>query len=92
MPSAFPPVGLIPDTLRLVRSSGSVCLLIAPVWPSQHWWPSLLAMERGRLTLGSVHDICAPGPAGQTNPLPGWSDVAHTFYAAFLLDGAAVDD
>lgn len=85
---AFPPVALIPDTLRLVTTSRSVCVLVAPVWPSQHWWPVLLSLERGRLTLGSVHEICTPGPAGHSTPLPGWKDSADTVFAAFFLDGS----
>lgn len=89
---AFPPVALIPDVLRLIRSSRSVCVLIAPVWPSQHWWPSLLAVQQGQLTLGSVHDICDPGPAGHSNPIPGWVDNVVTSYAAFLLDGTRAQD
>lgn len=39
---AFPPVPLILDVLRIVRASHCKCVLVAPVWPSQFWWPELL--------------------------------------------------
>lgn len=87
---AFPPVPLISDVLAKVRSSRCKCVLVAPVWPSQVWWPVLLELCEGRLGLGSVHDICLPNRHGAATPLAGWNPDADTSFAAFLLNGERV--
>lgn len=41
---AFPPFALIGSCLQKIRKEGSTVVLIAPVWPSQSWYPWLLEM------------------------------------------------
>lgn len=86
---AFPPVPLVSDVLSIVRTSRCKCVLVAPVWPSQAWWPLLLELCETQLPLGSVHDICLPNASGAA-PLAGWNPDVDTPFAAFLLDGARV--
>ena len=86
---AFPPAPLIAEVLRIVRASRCKCALVAPVWPSQVWWPLLLELSTARLGLGSVHDLCLPNSRGAV-PLPGWAADVDTRFAAFFLDGARV--
>ena len=38
----FPPFSLIPRILAKVRRDKAVAILIAPVWPTQGWYPVLL--------------------------------------------------
>ena len=40
----FPPIFLIPMCLRKVMQEQVDCILIAPVWRSQPWYPALLSM------------------------------------------------
>ena len=86
---AFPPVPLIYDVLRIVRVARCKCILVAPVWPAQIWWPLLTELSTARLGLGSVHDIYVPNRRGAA-PLAGWSAAVDTPFAAFLLDGGRV--
>ena len=45
LPYAFPPFALIGRTLqKILKEVVSHLILIAPVWPAQHWYPLLLEM------------------------------------------------
>ena len=46
---AFPPFSLLPRVLPKIRLDKAVVLLIAPVWPTQSWYPLLTQTELGRL-------------------------------------------
>ena len=48
---ANPPWILIPDILRKISSDSARVLLIAPVWPSQAWYPTMLALLRAPPTV-----------------------------------------
>ena len=41
---AFPPFSLLPRVLAKIRHDKAVVLLIAPVWPTQSWYPLLLQL------------------------------------------------
>ena len=41
---AFPPIVILPKVLRKARSDGPCLLLVAPLWPAQHWYPDLLEL------------------------------------------------
>ena len=42
---AFPPFSLIPKILQKVEKDGTQLLcLVAPVWPTQAWWPTLIQL------------------------------------------------
>ena len=51
---AFPPFSLLPRVLAKIRHDKAVVLLIAPVWPTQSWYPLLLQ-------LSIVRPILLPG-------------------------------
>ena len=42
---AFPPFSLLPRVLAKIRHDKAVVLLIAPVWPTQSWYPLLLKLS-----------------------------------------------
>ena len=41
---AFPPFSLLPRVLSKIRNDEALVLLIAPVWPTQSWYPLLLQL------------------------------------------------
>ena len=41
---AFPPFSLLPQVLAKIRNDEAIVLLIAPVWPTQSWYPLLLQL------------------------------------------------
>ena len=47
---AFRPVHVISKVVDLVRAAKCKCVLVAPVWPSQPWWPDVLALSTRELT------------------------------------------
>ena len=42
---AFPPLSLLPRVLAKIRHDKAVVLLIAPMWPTQSWYPLLLQLQ-----------------------------------------------
>ena len=44
----FPPFSLIPRILQKVEEDKTTAVLIAPLWPTQSWWPSLLNLVTGQ--------------------------------------------
>ena len=42
---AFPPFSLLPRVLAKIRYDKALVLLIAPVWPTQSWYPLLLQLS-----------------------------------------------
>ena len=45
---AFPPFSLLPRVLAKIRHDKTVVLLLAPVWPTQIWYPLLLQLSTVR--------------------------------------------
>ena len=66
---AFPPFALISKVLRKVREERSTILLIAPVWESQPWYPTLLSMLVDFPTLLPIHKDLLTDTFGQHHPL-----------------------
>ena len=66
---AFPPFALISKVLRKVRKERSTILLIAPVWESQPWYPTLLSMLVDFPTLLPIHKDLLTDTFGQHHPL-----------------------
>lgn len=59
---AFPPVAMIARLLRRVQLQRATITLVAPYWPTQAWWPTLVAMLVAKpLRLG-------PAPLQQAPP------------------------
>ena len=61
---ANPPWNLIGRVLTKVESQGAELILLAPIWPSQPWYPKLLSLlvshplriEPGQLTVSQSED------------------------------------
>jgi len=66
---AFPPFVLISKILRKVREEKTLILLIAPVWESQAWYPTLLSMLVDYPILLPTHSDLLMDPFGQHHPL-----------------------
>ena len=77
---ANPPFILIPKLLSKVRREKAELVLVAPVWPSQPWWPVLTGMLRQTpLHLPKASDLYLPprGPSLQSPSLPPkWDTIA----------------
>ena len=68
---ANPPWNLIGRVIALVRSQKAQVVLVAPVWPSQPWYPTLLEMlVRTPLLLPSRGLIQATHPVNQPEIIP----------------------
>ena len=76
---ANPPFGLVLQVLHKVRIEKCQLTLVAPLWPSQAWFPMLLNMlvDLPRL-LPDVHDLFLPSSLGNELPLgvPNWTAIA----------------
>jgi len=59
---AFPPFAVIPEVLLKVARSSMVCILVAPWWPAQAWFPDLLRLLWGRPVRLPAHHrmLCQP--------------------------------
>ena len=44
---AFPPFAILPEVVNKVARSNMTCLLIAPWWPTQAWFPEALRLLEG---------------------------------------------
>ena len=44
---AFPPFAIIPEVLHKVAQSDMSCVLVAPWWPTQAWFPEALRLLQG---------------------------------------------
>ena len=44
----FPPFSLLPRILQKIEEDETSAVLIAPLWPTQSWWPSLLQLVVGQ--------------------------------------------
>ena len=47
-PWCFPPEGIISSLLAKVIREQATITLVAPLWPSKPWWPTLTALKVGR--------------------------------------------
>lgn len=66
---AFPPFCLIGRVLQKVLADRAELLLVAPVWPSQPWWPLLLQLAIAAPVWLSAGDQLLTAPTGLTHPL-----------------------
>ena len=44
----FPPFSLIGRILQKVQEEGTEAVIVAPIWTTQSWWPSLLSLICGK--------------------------------------------
>ena len=66
---AFPPFSLIGRCLQKVRQERATIVLIAPVWPTQVWYPWLLGMLIQCPILLPSHEELLRDPFNQIHPL-----------------------
>ena len=66
---AFPPFSLIGRCLQKIRQEGSTVVMVAPVWPSQPWYPWLLEMLSECPALLPVHSGLLKDPFNRDHPL-----------------------
>ena len=67
----FPPFSLLPPILQKIEEDNSTAVVIAPLWPTQSWWPSLLHLVTGQcFRLSNTKTILSlPNKPGQLHPL-----------------------
>ncbi len=65
----FPPFGLIPFCLSKIRQEQAEIVLIAPYWPSQYWFPSLLELATDVPRLLFPRKSLLTSPLGECHPL-----------------------
>lgn len=51
----FPPFSLLPRILQKIEEDNTEAVLVAPIWPTQAWWPSLL-----HLLVGTAYNLPNP--------------------------------
>lgn len=51
----FPPFSLLPRILQKIEEDQTEAVLVAPIWPTQAWWPSLL-----HLVVGTAYSLPNP--------------------------------
>ena len=66
---AFPPFSLIGRCLQKIRQEGATVVLIAPVWPTQAWYPWLLDMLVHCPILLPSHKSLLRDPFNRDHPL-----------------------
>lgn len=77
-----PPAGLIPRVLQKLRHDRAEAVLVAPLWTSAVWFPSLLSM----LVDEPVPLLQSDFEAGQSGRVEPWRN-KRWLYAAFRLSG-----
>ena len=87
-PYAFPPFILLGRVLRKIRMDQvRHAVVIAPVWPNQHWYPLLLeTMVDFPVLLPQTPDLLV-SPTGEPHPLMGQG---HLLLAAWRVSGQAL--
>ena len=67
---AFPPFILINRVVLKIQSERAHVLLITPNWPTQVWWPSLLALSVSHpILLPPTRTLLTLPPTGRTHPM-----------------------
>jgi hypothetical protein len=66
---AFPPFCLIMRSLAKLREQGGELILVAPLWPTQAWYPSLLDLSMSPPVLLPFSQTLLLGPQGEIHPL-----------------------
>jgi hypothetical protein len=62
-PYLFPPFSLIPDVLEKVRQENMTCLLVAPAWNTNQYYPLLLdLLMEMPISLGNGRGLLGQGP------------------------------
>ena len=64
----FPPFSLLPRILQKVEEDKAAAILIAPLWPTQSWWPSLLRLVMGQYNRLSKDTLSATQTREATSP------------------------
>ena len=68
---AFPPACLLQRVLTKIRTENCRMILIAPLWPSRHWFPSLTSLAlRNPLRLPSWKNLLMSPHTKQRHPNP----------------------
>ena len=76
-PWVHPPYALIGAILNKVQLEGTTITLVAPVWPAQPWWPTLLEMAQCfPLLLPCRRDLLLRPPGGGPPRQPPWMTCA----------------
>ena len=84
-PYAFPPFCLISRVLRRAQSQKiNNMVLVAPLWPTQHWYPLLRSMVVAVAVILPQYHKLLSNPKGQIHPLLETSSLA---LVAFLVSG-----
>ena len=66
----FPPFCLISRCLQKLQEDQSVALMIAPIWPTQFWWPQLLNLLVAQpIVLPRHQDLLTMPHSGEHHPL-----------------------
>jgi hypothetical protein len=58
---AHPPIPLIGRVLQKILKEKTTVVLIAPWWPAQYWWPTLMEMKEIALILGRSEEVLEMG-------------------------------
>jgi hypothetical protein len=89
---AEPTVGVVADVLWKLRAERPAAVLVVPVWPSQTWWPSLLALEAFHVELPPPKFSVLPLHKGKNRAFPQLgrpSDYEQSFVVLAANDDAA---
>ena len=72
---ANPPWELLPRPVQKLRYSGAACHVVAPFWPSAHWFTELLDMSSDWRVIPAHRALFLPGRLGSVAAVgaPGWS-------------------
>jgi len=66
---AFPPFSLLARTLQKIHREGASGVIVAPVWPTQVWYPALMRSCRGEPVYLNSTDLYLPHRPTQKHPL-----------------------
>ena len=65
VPYVFPPFNLVQQVMNKVKEAAPLSVIVVvPYWPSQQWWPSLVAMLASLPILIPVNELTLQHPLG----------------------------
>ena len=83
---AFPPPSILDRVISLIQQQRACTLLIAPLWPSALWWPTLLALDPRLILLPPSTSPFVPRASGCHHPMGrSFSNPEKTNFAAFWI-------
>ena len=71
---ANPPFAVLPRLLQKVRTEQATMVLVAPIWPSALWWPSLIRMVSDWPLI--LQQDCCTNPQAPEESGPTWVSAA----------------